>query len=113
MLPAITEASLNQIPLIVLTADRPLRLLNTGESQTINQINIYGQYVRAMLDINPAEQSVYNLFDKLNKMFLQHIEPNDESLPGPIHINFRFDEPLIDEIGKLPNITSNKKAINY
>ena len=109
LLPAITEASLNQIPLIVLTADRPLRLLNTGESQTINQINIYGQYVRAMLDIDPAKQSVHNLFDKLNKIFLQHIEPNDESPSGPIHINFRFDEPLIDKKGKLPNFTPYKK----
>ena len=44
--PSIIEANLSKTPMIIITADRPAYLLNTGENQTINQQNIYGNYVR-------------------------------------------------------------------
>ena len=44
--PAVIESSLSKTPLIVITADRPPYLTNTGENQTINQQNIFGDYVR-------------------------------------------------------------------
>ena len=44
--PAVIESSLSKTPLIVITADRPPYLTNTGENQTINQKNIFGDYVR-------------------------------------------------------------------
>jgi 2-succinyl-5-enolpyruvyl-6-hydroxy-3-cyclohexene-1-carboxylate synthase len=50
-LPAIVEASKKKIPLIVLTADRPPELRSSGANQTIDQVKIYGDYVRFVFDM--------------------------------------------------------------
>src|SRR5207253_5591201 len=42
--PAIVEAHQARVPLIVLTADRPPELRDTGAAQTIDQIKLYGDY---------------------------------------------------------------------
>ncbi|RPI01137.1 MAG: 2-succinyl-5-enolpyruvyl-6-hydroxy-3-cyclohexene-1-carboxylate synthase, partial [Calditrichaeota bacterium] len=44
--PAIIEAAMTDVPLIILTADRPPELLETGANQTIRQDNLYGDYLR-------------------------------------------------------------------
>ena len=49
--PAVIEASFSKTPLIVITADRPSYLVNTGENQTINQQNIFGDYIRKFENI--------------------------------------------------------------
>ena len=60
--PAIIEASQSRIPLIVITADRPDELLNSGENQTIDQRNIYGSFVRKNIDIYLAYRPKINNF---------------------------------------------------
>lgn len=87
--PAIIEASQSRLPLIVITADRPSELQNCGANQTINQENLYGQYVFQSLvleapneDGDPA--AVLNRLDKALQLLLS----------GPVHINCRFREPL-------------------
>ena len=49
-LPAIVEASVEQIPMIVLTADRPPELQQTGANQSINQNQLFGSHVRWFFD---------------------------------------------------------------
>lgn len=44
--PAVIEAYEQRIPLIVLTADRPHELRDTGASQTMNQLHLYGNFVK-------------------------------------------------------------------
>jgi 2-succinyl-5-enolpyruvyl-6-hydroxy-3-cyclohexene-1-carboxylate synthase len=99
--PAIIEASLSRIPLIILTADRPKNLIGTGSNQTINQQDLYGHHVRGFADIGLPD-SIERLISVLKKSYLislglnhsnKHINP-----AGPIHINFPFDKPLISEI---------------
>ena len=51
LFPAIVESYLSMTPLIIITADRPEELMDSGENQTINQVNLYGKYVRKMYDI--------------------------------------------------------------
>jgi 2-succinyl-5-enolpyruvyl-6-hydroxy-3-cyclohexene-1-carboxylate synthase len=46
LLPAVVEASLARVPLVVLTADRPPDLRERGAPQTIDQVRIFGGYVR-------------------------------------------------------------------
>ena len=44
--PAVVEAGLSEIPMIVVTADRPEELRGVGAPQTIDQIDLYGRHVR-------------------------------------------------------------------
>ena len=48
--PAIIEASMSYTPLIILAADRPTELRDIGSNQTINQVNMFGDYLRFELD---------------------------------------------------------------
>src|SRR5437762_2092082 len=54
-LPAIVEAYLARVPLIVLTADRPHELRDVGAPQTIDQLRLYGQHVKWFFDLPEPE----------------------------------------------------------
>lgn len=93
--PAIIESSQNRIPLIILTADRPENLYNTGTNQTINQKNIYGEFVRSHININTNSK----INDTLNKIeyaiqlaFGNDYTNNKKTIPGPIHINMHLQD---------------------
>src|SRR5699024_6614882 len=55
--PAIVEAYYARVPLVVLTADRPHELRGIGASQTINQMNMYGEFVKEFHEMAPPEAS--------------------------------------------------------
>ena len=101
--PAVLEAHHTNIPLLVLTADRPARLRKTGANQTTEQARIFGKSVRYFADISgavfPMELPLYSLAN------------------GPVHLNIQFEEPLaadsdsswLDDIKIAPrNVTSTK-----
>ena len=57
LFPAVIEASKKKIPLLILTADRPPELRFTGANQTIDQVKIFGTYVRWFFDLPcPTEE---------------------------------------------------------
>ncbi len=100
LFPAIIEASMSMVPIIIITADRPRNLINTGENQTINQKNIYGKYARASLDISHIRN--LGTLKKIDKLL------NINKPAGPIHLNIRFNEPLIDEENVISSYTPKK-----
>ena len=95
--PAIIEASQSEIPILVLTADRPPELRHSGANQTIDQIKLYGNYVRWSVDAPLPEKdpsprllrSLRALADRALAMSLGQL-----GSPGPVHINFPFRKPL-------------------
>ena len=103
LLPAVIESYLNKSTLFLLTADRPKKLINTGASQTIIQKDLFKNYTRGMIDIEVSSKSIIGKLEKLNDI----IEYKN-NIPGPIHLNIRFDEPLIDSDEKL-NVKSLKE----
>ncbi|MFQ6609756.1 MAG: 2-succinyl-5-enolpyruvyl-6-hydroxy-3-cyclohexene-1-carboxylic-acid synthase, partial [Fidelibacterota bacterium] len=96
--PAIVEANYGKIPLIVITADRPEKLVGTGANQTIHQQDLFGEHVRFFrhvgepdlrtLDLNQFIVSAISMAIGINSKG-EYINP-----PGPVHLNFPFDEPL-------------------
>ena len=56
LLPSIIEAYYSMTSLIIITADRPKNLINSGENQTINQVGIYKNFIRQMIDIKISNQ---------------------------------------------------------
>ena len=97
--PAVIEANLSRTPLLVLTADRPPYLINTGANQTIDQHDLFGRHIRTCIDMG-LPSSIENLYAQLRRGFLNAagLSHNGHLVnpPGPVHLNFPFSEPLID-----------------
>ncbi len=92
--PAITEAYYQGVPLIVLTADRPLRLINQGDGQTIMQDNVFGKHVRFAGSISDEDDDSEGLIT----CKYQIREAYQYSLhPGPVHLNIHLSEPLYEQ----------------
>jgi 2-succinyl-5-enolpyruvyl-6-hydroxy-3-cyclohexene-1-carboxylate synthase len=81
--PAILEAHHSQVPLLVITADRPERLRQTGANQTTLQAKIFGEAVALSEDFSAPEHDLAEAFQAL--------------LVGPVHLNVQFDEPLLPD----------------
>ena len=96
ILPSVIEADLSMTPLIVLTADRPKKLVNTGENQTILQNGIFNNFIRKELHIDSNIKSLKILNRKINETINSSLGVNKHNAPGPVHINIAFNEPLID-----------------
>ena len=94
---AIIEASQSRIPLVIITADRPTELLNSGENQTINQRNIYGRFVRKNIDI-PLDNEYNDTLSEIDESLQFVTKKNDIGIiPGPIHINMHLDDFKISQ----------------
>ncbi|MFN4148572.1 MAG: 2-succinyl-5-enolpyruvyl-6-hydroxy-3-cyclohexene-1-carboxylic-acid synthase [Rhodocyclaceae bacterium] len=95
LLPAIVEANLACVPLIVLTADRPLEMLGWGANQTIDQTKLYGEHVRAFhaLPLPNDAIPVSWLSALAARLVTTALSPS----PGPVHANLPFREPLLPE----------------
>lgn len=92
--PAIVEANLSRVPLVVLTADRPPALRERGAAQTIDQLRIYGTHVRMALDL-PLPLGFANEASQFRMHAARAAGMALGPLPGPVHLNVPFDEPLI------------------
>jgi 2-succinyl-5-enolpyruvyl-6-hydroxy-3-cyclohexene-1-carboxylate synthase len=92
-LPAIVEASRASVPLIVLTADRPLALQACAAAQTIDQVKLYGGFVRAAFDLGAADGREAGLL-ALRRTTAQAVARARGPHPGPVHLEARADKPL-------------------
>ena len=113
--PAVIEARMTETPLLIISADRPKEAIGTGENQTINQENLYGDYVKDYVSINckdDTSESVVNKITKIVNLSLGKIEGELLSEKGPIHINLHFDEPLLSNNSKSDFKSIEIKSIN-
>ncbi len=102
LLPAVVEANLSQVPLVVLTADRPPELRDVGAPQTIDQVRLYGAHVKwfAEVPIPDASQLVQRSAGALARraVALARAFP-----PGPVHLNLPYREPLVPSFTDAPD----------
>lgn len=101
--PAVIEAYEQRIPLIVLTADRPHELRDTGASQTMNQTRLYGDFTKWFHDMALPEATDVMLQYVRSKAARAYTESMSIGNMGPIQVNFPFREPLIPDFS-LANI---------
>ncbi|WP_254301543.1 2-succinyl-5-enolpyruvyl-6-hydroxy-3-cyclohexene-1-carboxylic-acid synthase [Rothia kristinae] len=102
LLPAVMEAHHAEVPLAVLSADRPPRLRGTGANQTTDQPGIFGTHVRVGVDLTdyPEQTPGPQTAGFTNALAaLTGRDPDDWTQPslrplGPVQINCAFDEPL-------------------
>lgn len=95
--PAVIEASQSDIPLLVLTADRPPELRDSGANQTIDQVKLYGGYLRwqadmALPEADAAPRTVRYLRTSAARALAA--ARGLEGPPGPVHLNIPFRKPL-------------------
>jgi len=133
--PAIAEAFYSDIPLVVLSADRPKHLVDVGDGQTINQKNVFKNHILYSADLkqdidkdqdllkDDELQIFKNIENKLEKLLelQQNIQDKNEAdinkalnlaihKSGPVHINIPFDEPLYETVDQL---SVKSKVIEY
>jgi 2-succinyl-5-enolpyruvyl-6-hydroxy-3-cyclohexene-1-carboxylate synthase len=90
--PAVAEAFYQNIPLIVLTADRPDYWIDQAESQCIRQENIYRNFVKkeVSLPLGESEKELWFAARQINECLNLAVS----GTPAPVHINIPLEEPL-------------------
>jgi len=123
--PAVAEAFYSDIPLVVVSADRPNYLVGIGDGQTIDQKEVFGTHVlhssNLKLDINlekeglikkeeelPIFKAIENSLEDVLGMQSKIQQENEKEINsalntaitnyGPVHINCPFDEPLYETV---------------
>ncbi len=86
--PAVTEAFYQNIPLIVLTADRPKEWIDQWDGQTIHQENMFSSHIKSYLSFekNTKKQDLEKVFDKSF--------PSENTAKEPIHLNIPIEKPF-------------------
>ena len=92
LLPAVVEASQSRTPLVLVTADRPPRVRGTGANQTILQPGLFGEYVRATLDLPVPTTEGHDAWWR--QAAREALGAMAEDPIGPVHLNCPFEEPL-------------------
>ncbi len=90
--PAVAEAYYSNIPLIVISADRPKHLIDVGDGQTIRQENVFQNHSEFNANLDD------DLSINQNASLLDNAFSNCVSRRGPVHINVPFDEPLYEVV---------------
>ena len=91
-LPAVVEASQDDQPMIILSADRPPELRDIGANQTIVQVGLYGGYVRWQHELPCPDADVDPSVPLTAAGRAAAIAMGER--PGPVHLNLPFREPL-------------------
>jgi 2-succinyl-5-enolpyruvyl-6-hydroxy-3-cyclohexene-1-carboxylate synthase len=107
--PAISEAYYRRIPLLILTADRPLALIDQGDGQTIRQKNVFQNFVKSSFEL--PDFSIENKIETSDNLVNDALQRLNEIPAAPVHINIPLSEPLYGsaELKSKPEIKLREK----
>lgn len=91
--PAVAEAYYQEIPILIITADRPSEWIDQYDGQTIQQEGIYGKHVKASFNL-PVDLSHKDAQWHSNRLVNEAILRTAEFPKGPVHINVPIREPF-------------------
>ncbi|MBW7866865.1 MAG: 2-succinyl-5-enolpyruvyl-6-hydroxy-3-cyclohexene-1-carboxylic-acid synthase [Brumimicrobium sp.] len=95
--PAISEAFYRNIPLVIVSADRPKEWIDQGDGQTIRQENVFSNHIcgyAELLEHPKDSQEIQQNERAIMNLMTQAKQANG----GPVHINFPFEEPLYNQV---------------
>jgi 2-succinyl-5-enolpyruvyl-6-hydroxy-3-cyclohexene-1-carboxylate synthase len=101
--PAVVEASLGRVPLVVLTADRPSELQDRGAPQTIDQDHLYGRHAKWFAELALMDEAP-DTMAHVRSVAGRAVATAVEGPAGPVHLNLPLPEPLIpsEDLGPIP-----------
>ena len=100
--PAVAEAYYSNIPLVVISADRPAERIDIGDGQTIRQPNVFENHILYSANCTDGNQFQQKNETEINVALNSAIELN-----GPVHINVPFSEPLYETTNKQLAVPQN------
>ncbi|MEL7034812.1 MAG: 2-succinyl-5-enolpyruvyl-6-hydroxy-3-cyclohexene-1-carboxylic-acid synthase [Cyanobacteria bacterium J06592_8] len=92
--PAVIEARESRVPLLILTADRPPELRNCHAGQTIDQVKLYSHYPSWQSELATPSLEL-EMLRYLRQTLIYGWERSLVPIPGPVHLNCPFREPLV------------------
>ncbi len=92
LLPAVMEAFHDHVPLIILSADRPPELRDSGANQTTDQVKIFASFVHIQIDLPCADPSLSQYLASRIASAVQVAKQQS----GPVHINCMLRQPLVE-----------------
>ncbi|WP_435064809.1 2-succinyl-5-enolpyruvyl-6-hydroxy-3-cyclohexene-1-carboxylic-acid synthase [Halobaculum sp. EA56] len=102
--PAVMEAANSRVPLLLLTADRPPELRDSGANQTVDQEKLYGDAVRWYKDL-PEPEADDRKLRSLRTNVARAVSTAEGTPAGPVHLNVPFRKPLepVEVDGDVPD----------
>lgn len=100
---AVAEAYYQQLPLLVITADRPQAWIGQMDGQTIPQTDLFGKMTRHSVQLPPIHTDEDAWY--CNRLINEAVHALDNRVKGPVQINIPLSEPLFDfNTEQLPNV---------
>jgi 2-succinyl-5-enolpyruvyl-6-hydroxy-3-cyclohexene-1-carboxylate synthase len=96
LMPAAIEAHEARVPLLLLTADRPPELRETGAGQAIDQLKLFGGAAKWFFEVGVHDASPDRL-RWMRTLACRAFTTALEAQPGVVHLNFPFREPLVGD----------------
>ena len=110
VLPAVAEAYYQHVPLIVISADRPLAWIDQQDGQTIRQQNALTDFVKKAVNLNEPTDNTQRWY--CNRLANEALLATNHHGVGPVHINVPLSEPLFEyNVCKLPNVRTISRIL--
>ncbi len=94
--PAVLEAYYMQVPLIVISADRPAEMIDRWDGQTIHQTNIFGKHIKG--SFSTPEHQEADLSEWFISAAYDTYDAANGQVQGPAHLNMPLQEPLYEAV---------------
>ncbi|MDA8440722.1 MAG: 2-succinyl-5-enolpyruvyl-6-hydroxy-3-cyclohexene-1-carboxylic-acid synthase, partial [Propionibacterium sp.] len=96
LLPAVMEAAAAGVPLVVVSADRPVRLVGTGANQTTDQDRLFGVHVRGHASLTSSDAPPHAVHAIVQRL-VHEASGTRSRRPGPVQLNVQLAPPLVDD----------------
>ena len=108
-LPAMVEATLSHVPLMVISANRPLRMIGTGANQTIDQVGIFGTHAVGVFSNGEDARSADA--QSVRSTVTQAVAAaTDQAAGGGVQLDVPMEEPLVPESADLLSLYAQQIA---